>query len=221
MGVALCLVVLAGCGGPKGTHWSSVATAAQVAVDTPLAARYETFHDIRDKTQNWWYLRRKNRIEKRIPELGLAWVWSRHGDRLEMQQVLLREKRVIDYTTADLKITRGYPAWDTLTHMLDSHLLSRLKPSAKTRVMGRPAIWYKGMIGSTTLKILWLEDLQLPAEIVRSNHGQTSRVHLTALYPEDQAPLPPLQLDEFEHMDFADLGDNEADPVWGLFAHPH
>ncbi len=222
MGAALCLaVLLTGCAGPVEPRGKMIATATQVAVDTPLVARYETFHDTHGKPQTWWYLRRAHRIEKRIPQLGRAWIWTHHHDHLTMQQVLLREKRVIDYTTADLKSIRNHPEWKTLRHMLDPHLLSRLKRGTKTQVMGHPAVRYEGVIESTKLKILWLEDLRLPAEITRSHRGQTSRIRLTALYPEAQSPIQPIKLDDFEHMDFADLGDNEADPLWSRLAHPH
>ncbi len=217
IGTAL-LLVLAGC---ADTTRRITPPAVHAAGDVPLVVQYETSHGNDHVSQSWWYLRSANRIEKRIPDLGMVWIWHRHKNRVTMQQAWLKERRVIDYTTSDLKSTRNLPEWETLRHMLDPSLLSRLQPRARRSVMGHPARWYAGKIADTRLKILWMEDLGLPAEILRTRRGHTSRVRMTAIYPESQAPIQPIRLDDFAHMDFADLGDNEADPIWGRFAHPH
>lgn len=175
-------------------------------------------------SQARWYWRRiPGRIVIQSAEGTSAEIWKR-GDSGEISyhHVFFRDKKVVDYTAGDLRALGRYPDWQALASLIKPALLSRLKNTGTVRALDRQAERYQGQLDGVDYEILWLRQAQLPA-LVRQIQGDTEiSLHLLELNPLTEAAWLPFDIRSFERLDYADLGDKEADPfVKKLLRHGH
>lgn len=163
-----------------------------------------------------WTLRRSaDRVEMREHEHDTGEIWRRdqHGN-ISFERVFHKQRRVVDYTAADLRSLESYPSWQRVAEIADAQLFgSTLKPAGSTRVLGKTAERYKGRTGEADIEIIWLPDQRLPYKV-----RQQSRRHRTELTLIRFAPWRGTQESDptssYTRLDYADLGDGPSDPFF-------
>lgn len=195
-------------------------SAAQAVEDIPaLAGRYESSVTTRgsrpEKQASEWFLwREPYRIEvlDSPSARGEVWQLGKDGDITHFK-VYHKEKRVIEYTPGDLRMLYREPEWHRLTRVVDAdRLKSRLKRSGEANALGRSVRRYKGRVDGIDYEMWWIEREQIPAMVRQVYPDRTVTLSLKELYPLSESPWPHGKESDYQHIDYADIGDKESDP---------
>lgn len=189
------------------------------AVHLPaLSARYETriiqlAHRPRAENHTWYLARDAHQVEVWNEAAVRRQVWHQADDgAVDYSRLFIRERKRVDYTAGDLRSLGRYPVWAQIYSVIDPAVLSQLKLTGKVRVLGRQAERYQGQVHGVDMEIVWLPDAALPA-LVRRVYGDSEvSMHLVALHTGKDAPWPRIDTRDYDAIDYADLGDMEADP---------
>lgn len=203
-----------------GTPPQTEADPASVAADRsrePLAARFVGTRREPDKpavSNDWFFVRSSDRIE--TSQRDYAEIWERDDQEAVIwKRVFHGDRKVIEYTTGQLKAERRLKDWSALATILDPRALAALELRESTRVLEQPARRYQGRWGDEQVEVVWLTRQSIPAKIVRSNREGTYILELKDLrvLPDAAWPLvSETRVSEYEIIDGADLGDREYDP---------
>lgn len=196
------------------------ATQASVASNgagAPVAARFvETWRQPEGAPfqKDWFFIRSDTRIE--TAQRDYAEIWER-DDRQEMtfKRVFHGDRKVIEYTSGQLRAERRRKDWSALATILDEKTLAHLEPRGATKVSKQPAVRYVGTLGDEHVEVVWLTQQALPAKIERSHRGATYTLELKDLRTAPDPSWPTIsweQTAEYEILDAADLGDREYEP---------
>lgn len=186
----------------------------------PLAAEFEARIVLRpgrpaEKTR-WYFLREPHRIETLRPSGRVAEIWERDArGEISLRRVFQADRRIVEYTSGELKARRNEPSWTVLRSILNPATLARLKQTGRRQVRGGNATVYKGMLQGEQMEIWWLEHLSLPARLQR--HSATGQFTLTLQALHTQVPqswprVSAADLRDYLSIDAADFGDMEHDP---------
>ena len=183
-----------------------------------IAAQYETrsiqlARRPQASRHRWHLLRSARQVE--VWNSGGAqrqrWQRSTNG-AIDYSRIFLQPRKSVDYTAGDLRSLGRYPDWGQLTGVIDPAVLRQLTPSGNVEVLGRQAERYLGQVNGVDMEIWWLSDLELPA-LVRRVHGDREvSIHLLDLQTGGAASQSFVDTGSYDHLDYADLGDMEADP---------
>lgn len=162
----------------------------------------------------WFLWRRPSLIEIREKGGESGEVWERGPDRrISYRRIFHEERRVIEYTPGDLRALRREPDWARLSNLVDPALLGRdLKRSGEEERLGRRAERYRGRLDGVEVELLWLSREQIPALIREIYPDRERQLRLIEIYPLEESPWPHGRFAEYRHTDYADIGDQEADP---------
>ena len=191
-------------------HWPELACRYELTV-TPQAKNQAL------KSKNSWYFWRKNTlVQTGSADGAYGEIWERTGKGVILYKKLYHaDKTAVEYMPADRTIDNSDFNWFKLSSMLSRQELDGLKPLKKTRVLGRKAQWLKGKSAGQNLKVLWLLEEKLPANIVRTDKTSRAELRLVEISPLSSAPRQPVRLEDiadYRHIDAADIGDMENDP---------
>ncbi len=171
-----------------------------------------------DKTSQWHLWRYKNKIQIRNLETPIGEIWQQlKGGDIAYSWLFHDKKFVINYTSSDLKAIKNNPNWLSKANIISPELLKRLTHQSNSRVLGYIAENYVGKIGEFTIEVTWLPKLKIPAAIKQTTATQKTLVMLEKVYPYSDSPWKPVNIDNYQDMDFADIGDNEADPLLNFY----
>lgn len=183
-----------------------------------IAARYEVRQSQisrrpRSHTFQFDFWRTGDRIEihNLATHSGEIWIRAADGD-IVYQRVFHDDKRVIEYTSGDLRALNRYPSWEAKAGLIEPSVLQRLQHTGSSAYLGRPAEHYQGQIDGIDVELLWFADLKLPAQIRYVSEGHEHSLNLLEYYRASQAPWERPSIRDYQSIDYADLGDNEADP---------
>lgn len=154
------------------------------------------------------------RIETSQQDYAEIWEQDDRQD-ITWKRVFHGDRKVVEYTTGQLRAQRRLPDWSALATILDQRTLAALKQRGETTVFKQPAIRYQARSGDERIEVVWLTRQSIPAKIVRSNRGATYTLELKDLriVPDGSWPsVSEAQIQEYESIDGADLGDREYDP---------
>ncbi len=165
--------------------------------------------------QQWKFIRSDNRVEKRTDDSNQIEIWQKDKNEISYFHIFKNHKRIVEYTSGDLRSLGQYPQWDLVKYIIDPEMLNKLQKVGGTKIMGYSASKYKGQLKGIDYEITWIDELKLPAFIRQLKNGSEVSVHLLSLYAQDEMPWKAIDTSQYLAMDYADLGDNEADPVWG------
>jgi len=196
---------------------AAATSAASPAPLAPLAARFaETRRDGHGHavTNDWFFYREGDHIE--TAQRDYAEVWQRDDRQaVTLRRVFHGERKIVEYTTGELRTQHRLKDWRELGSILDARTLSRLRRVGTDTVLKQPAVRYVGHSGDTRIEVLWLPRLNLPARIVRSTPQSRYSLVLRELLPAAAAAWPRVDAAataDFEIIDGSDLGDREYDP---------
>jgi len=190
---------------------------------SPLAARYAVTVDrpslgkFKDKPtlHTWYFYRDAQRVA--LLKGSVDEVWYRDAQqRISFERVFHDDARVVDYSTGELTTLHVKVNWAALATFVDLSELAQLKLVSK-HGKGRDARWHLvGWIGPERVTVDWRPALQLPQRLTRQIKGGSTVA--MALIESSPTPLPNwpvagLKSANYLHLDAADFGDMDYDPV--------
>ena len=240
-----------------GLLWLAL-TGLTAQAESLVDARYETVQcaipcqaDAAKHVQ-WWLMREDDQVEIRhLYQNGEpahhSSLWQKKpAGQYHYVYLMHDERRAIDYADVDLKllaIKTDDAFWQLKNQMITDSELASLQKDAATQPMqyGYAVEKYSGVLGNgIQSEVWWIPALKLPARIDYTYPQHQVSIQLQALQPAlkstqpvEVAPHTSLTaLSQYQHVDYADLGDMEHNPSemqWlakahgapGLHAHAH
>jgi hypothetical protein len=198
---------------PRVVDGEAAPTAARYAVTVARAA-FGLSH-VKPQRHTWYFYRDAQRIA--LLKGSVDEVWFRDAQqRISFERVFHDDERVVDYSTGELATLHVHVDWAALSTFVDPSELAQLKRVSQ-QGKGRDARWHlRGWVGQEWVTVDWLPALQLPQRLTRQvKGGATVRMELVA---SAQTPLPNwpalgMKSAHYLHLDAADFGDMDYDPV--------
>ena len=211
--VALLVTPLANAEADTAKSTSNLATNPATLSDPcqakPIKANYEVSTFIKDRkvaSYPFTFYRDAAHALYVYPNEGLADLWTlTQNNQLELSRNFSAAKRAIEYTSADLRNVRNRERWDKLFGVID---LQGESPISQQDADCKSIATYKDAHKS----IRYYNRLKLPASMtfIEGNQRQTYTLKSWTYSHEIQHKLNMYR--HYDAMDFADIGDNEADP---------
>jgi hypothetical protein len=195
------------------TETAHVSVAANGSL-IPLAARFvETKYEPDEPAveSDWTFIRSSERIETLQGDYAEIWERDDRGE-ITLKRVFHDDRKLVEYTTGELRAQRRLKEWSRLATILDERVLASLEQRGTTSVLKQPAVRYVGRLGNERVEVVWLTRQAIPAKVVRSHRGSTYSLEIRALRPAPEAFLAPdsrEKIESYEVFDAADLGDRE------------
>lgn len=191
-----------------------VSSATATTSMPPLAARFE-LHTVGRGT-DWFMIREPQRIVTFNAGSRQGEVWARDEQgRIEYTRVFTEDRKILDYTTGQLKTLHMVPDWAQLASILSPEAVAKLRKTGERKVMGQRALILAGNIDGVRTRIWWLPELQLPARLERGRGKTATRLVLREIHEKAPAAwnwADESVLDTYAKLDATDLGDMEYDP---------
>jgi hypothetical protein len=161
---------------------------------------------------SWHFFRQQNRIDIDNITARTGEVWLRDGKTLIMRQLFHDDRKGVEYLTDDFAVLGMKPSWDRQALLLDPHTLQQLPETGAYWLDGYPVRSYRGKVDGQQLEIIWRVDNNIPYSITRLHDDEKEITRLQASYPLSQSPWQYNNGEDYELMDYTDLGDRERDP---------
>jgi hypothetical protein len=184
-----------------------------------IAARYlEVRGDAHSapRTSEWYFTRDGDRVE--IGSGSYVELWSRDGrGEVSWQRIFHDDRKLVDYTPGELRAQHRDLSWATLNTIVDAkQVLNELRRVEKASYLDHAATRYERTTEADTLRVVWLDQEQLPGRIERRQSGHVVyTLTLQELLPAPAGQWPRADLArarDYELVDGSDLGDRENDP---------
>ena len=213
----LMLPVLARAGAPH------AGSAAELGLDTPtppLAAHYRVTitparHGPAVQVVDWYFYRDAERIALLKGAIDETWRRDAQG-RVGFQRTFHEHARVTDYSPGELATLAVPVDWAALATFIDARDLAALPLRGHSGAGAQRQIRLQGPLAGDSLQIDWLPALQLPARVQRLARDGT-RTQMRLLQHASTAPAAWPQPDQraanYLHLDAADFGDMDYEPV--------
>lgn len=158
-------------------------------------------------------LRTDTRIEYRLHGGEVTEVWERNerGDLTHLK-VFSKARRIVHYTSGDLRTLNLAPSWEELGSLMRSEDRKELTRRGTTRIAGEPAQRFVGLLGKAPATLLWLEQLGVPGQLSVGRGPKRHTVKLVGVKQCSPDVCAPVDITGYREIEFADLGDSEHDP---------
>jgi hypothetical protein len=173
----------------------------------PVAARFEvrvtppTSSKKATRNQVWTFYRDARQVA--LLKGDIEEIWQRDdAGRIRFERVFHVDQQVVDYSPGELATLNVMPDWAALSCFVDPRDLAAASgPQGAAR---------------ERLQIEWSTRINLPARFERrARDGTTTRIRLIASFPTPPAawPAPGARSGDYRHLDAADFGDMDYEPV--------
>jgi hypothetical protein len=188
---------------------------------TEVACRYEMEIIPNSKTQassnkSWFFWRKLNMIQTQDADGDYGELWGKTANgSIQYRKLYPADKTAVEYMPADMPTNNMSFDWTKLSSMLSQQELDELKPIKKTHVLGHNAELRKGTINDQTIEVIWLEDVGLPASIIKIDKAGKMELRLVKITPlsvADKKPITDEEIANYRQIDATDFGDMENDP---------
>jgi len=207
-------------------HDAPLRASALVSVNgelAPVAARYAVTIEratagssrVKSQQHTWYFYRDAERIALLKGSVDEVWFRDAH-QRVSFERVFHDDERVVDYSTGELATLNVTVDWAALSTFVDPSELAQLKVVSKQGKGKDARVHLRGRVGQEQVTVDWLPALQLPQSLTRQvNGGVTVRMVMLA---SSSGPLPNWPVIgaksvNYLHLDAADFGDMDDDPV--------
>lgn len=160
----------------------------------------------------WRLWRRQDSVISENLDSHTSEVWQQDGRSVFHKKLWHEERRGIEFQMEDLRLVGALPPWSQTAMLVNPALLPALKLEKSGWRDGYPYRRYIGEVDGVRWDISFRTDLMLPTAVERRQGKRSEHIELIASYPIDRAPWQPTPGDDYELIDFADLGDREDDP---------
>lgn len=186
-----------------------------------VACRYQlqwqTTPDENPQFRDWFFWRTADNVQTRDADGEQGEIWQLTATKnIVYRKLYYADKVAVEYMPADLLVNNQAFAWEKLTSMLSEDELEALKPVKSLKVLGRAAEQREGTINGQALQVIWMVNEKLPAQIIRTSQSGRQVLKLIAINSLENVDFKPIsdrELADYRHIDAADLGDMEHDPV--------
>lgn len=164
---------------------------------------------------DWFFYRDATRIAVLKGAIDETWTRDAQG-RIAFERSFHEHAKVTDYSPGELLTLGLQPNWSALATFVDARELAGLQLKARSGHGAGLRLRLEGGAGGDTLRVDWLPALQLPALVLRHNRAQgTTRIELVrhAKTAPTDWPQPGQRSADYLHLDAADFGDMDYDPV--------
>ncbi|WP_020167581.1 MULTISPECIES: hypothetical protein [Methylotenera] len=202
---------------------------------TNLNAQFETTEcalpckktSVANKKTTWWMWRTPTQVELRKANANNSEMWEMDENKQLSYQFLLHdEKRVIEYSHTDLTMLgmqTDMAKWQAITQLVTPQdLASMKKVSLKKQYQGLALTQYSGSLNGIKTDITWIDALQIPLSMTYVYPKQQLTVNLTQLNAKPENATTAEQLQTYQQVDYADIGDMEHSAtakIWLSKAH--
>lgn len=160
----------------------------------------------------WRIWRRQDLFVRETLATGIADHWQKEGSALIQKKFFHHDQRGVEFQQADLQMLKKEPTWQQLVLLVDTQLIAALKEVDAGWRNGFPFRRYQGQAQNAEWAIDVRTDLMLPMRIERENAAIHETIVLVNAYPLASAPWQPTPVDNYNVIDFADIGDMAYDP---------
>ncbi|WP_341217993.1 hypothetical protein [Neptunomonas phycophila] len=145
---------------------------------------------------------------------GTGDIWHKlPKNQMRMDKYFDQAKRLIEYEAADLTTLGKSKTWDSVNYLINKNFLTQLTKESETGSGCQITTKYSGEVNGTTYHIEWNPSLDLLVSMKASNKRLIESWNLAQLDTQKSEVETAIN-QRFKYMttDFADIGDNEADP---------
>ena len=174
-------------------------------------AVYETRVGGARELRRWSFTRRGSELEYHFLDKKLSERWRRDArGNPSYSRVFHGERTIVRYMHGDLLAFGVKPDWSKLSHVVSPPAEAGFVRGKPARVLGHDAARHHGELGAKRLEIMWIDALQIPAEVQVTAKG---RPRIVVRLVELQTEVPALlSLTDYRQIDVTDFGDMERDP---------
>ena len=164
--------------------------------------------------EDWYLWREATQIETRSGSGETSEIWRRDWEGfISYQRVSHTDQQVIDYTPDDLSSLQLSPDWAHLTSIISHDFITlNLDDGGQVETLGKQARRYQGTVNGVEIEVWWLEAEQIPALFRQTSGAQVTTLRLQEVYPLEQSPWLRARADQYAHVNFDELTDQESDP---------
>ena len=194
-------------------------TGIEPAALKPISAQFETIECAepckKPKLSTWWMWRNPTQVELKKVDAQTSELWTWENGSANYQFLMHDEKKVIEYSTVDLKmlnIAVDSNKWEKISNLvLQKDLASMKKTSLKKQYHGLGLSQYNGHIDGINAEIVWIEFLQIPLQIVYFYPKHKTTINLLVVNTNSTTAVATSvqTLNSYERIDYADIGDME------------
>lgn len=184
--------------------------AATFTSETEWRPNYGEAH----KTSKQWHLwRTAEHIQTQDKGANESLAWRFLGNQVVLQRHFHPEAFTITYSRQDITLLGLDQQWQQQAHVVNPELLQQLKIIRTDNKNDQQKTYYKGVIGDTTITLVWIDNWQLPALYEAKSPQKTERLTLNTANSPAVSEWQPESTLEYQDMDYVDIGDNEAHPI--------
>ena len=166
------------------------------------------------KTSKWYFWRTAKQVEVSNEEMNFGEKWISNGKQTVFYQVLYHDKKfLIDFQPTDLKILGKHVSWEIRSTLFPQNVLQQLQKKGPGTFHQYKTVHYQGTVAGVSYQVEWIPELELPFRVEKYNGNNTIITELKEVYPLDKTPHKQLISDNYEDMEYADIGDNESHPM--------
>jgi hypothetical protein len=198
---------------------TSLAHAAE-ELPPPLSARFAVTRTTagqpaKAQRSEWFFHRNEEQVALMKGAIDEVWLRDARG-RVSFQRVFHEHAKVTDYSSGELATLGIAVDWLALATLVGASERTGLKETARSGRGASLRVRLEGRVGTERLRVDWMPALQLPALVLRSQAGGAStRIELLTHATTAPAnwPQPGVRSANYLHLDAADFGDMDYEPV--------
>jgi len=198
---------------------TSLAHAAE-ELPPPLSARFAVTRTTagqpaKAQRSEWFFHRNEEQVALMKGAIDEVWLRDARG-RVSFQRVFHEHAKVTDYSSGELATLGIAVDWLAMSTLVGPAERAELKETQRSGSGSALRVRLQGRSGGDNLRVDWLPALQLPALILRSKvGGGTTRIELLTHATTAPAnwPQPGVRSANYLHLDAADFGDMDYEPV--------
>jgi len=193
----------------------AVSTVYETSVSQHVEASDEAHHKHKASKSQWYFWRSAKQVEVLNEQRDFGEKWTRTDKGIIFYQAIYHDKKfILDFQPVDLKLLGQKTNWETQSTLVSSGLLAQLKKTSTSKFKQYKKVSYEGLVSGVHYKVEWLPELKIPYRIEK--HEQNNKrivTQLSELNSFDKIAHKPLDSEEYEAMDYSDIGDNESHPI--------
>lgn len=161
----------------------------------------------------WEWIPGEGRALYFYPQTRIAEDWSvLESGRVRLERAFLDAQRGVSYGPADLRDIQAEEDWSQLRSPVSAALLARLHRTDTEGDGCQRIDTYAGRVGDTHYEIRWAAAGGYPQRLVSRRRDRVVRQRLARRLSAAEVAALQKALGEIDYVDYADVGDNEADP---------